>query len=343
LACRRSKQVGFGSVVHGVVSCGSGNFSKAGSCDQPCMAVKPSAYIRWIEEKVRSKTPNLIVKQQGSGVKNVDAPYHVSVRAQYSNKKDYQIVGQGAILSKRWVLTAASCVDDNPLQHTKGTEREKLAQQRAMMILQGEQFVRREDPEILHRIMVRKSKQFEFSAKWYQHEDYQKNNDKYDKHNVALIFLERDLNFEVDYVKPIRIVSENHATDCKVFGWEYNYKTNPYVYENSLQVRNVEILDDKRCSSPVLKPKALQLFYGHHICTEQEKGRPTISVEAGTSLICKDNLHEDYGVFGVASFGGYWERVGGGAGPKVFTRIQPNTGWIMDKQEEIERINGLRQ
>ena len=90
----------------------------------------------------------------------------------------------------------------------------------------------------------------------------------------------------------------------------------------------------------MLRPRAMQLFLGHHVCAEQERGRPTISVEAGTSLICKDHIGE--GIFGVASFGGYWERVGGGAGPKTFTRIEPYIGWIMEKQEEIERLNGLR-
>ena len=85
----------------------------------------------------------------------------------------------------------------------------------------------------------------------------------------------------------------------------------------------------------MLKPIALQLFYRHQVCTQQERGRPTISVEAGTALICKQG--EDYRVFGVASFGGYWERVGGGAGPKVFTRMVENLHWIMSKQKEIEK------
>ena len=37
--------------------------------------------------------------------------------------------------------------------------------------------------------------------------------------------------------------------------------------------------------------------------------QPSVCVEAGTSLVCKSQNNHVYGVFGVASFGGYWERV----------------------------------
>jgi len=182
------------------------------------------------------------------------------------------------------------------------------------------------------------NKQTEYTRKRFQHKDY-KVNDKYDRHNIALIFLNNDLNFDGDYVKPINILTDNPSEECKVFGWEYNYETKPNVYENPLQVRQVEIIDSKRCISPMLKPKALQFFLSsrHHICTEQEHGRPTISVEAGTALICKGRNNQDYGIFGVASFGGHWERVGGGAGPKTFTSIAENLTWITSKQKEIEK------
>ena len=331
VACKEPRQVQFGEVVHGIVSCGGCDFEKMGSFKHPCLAVKPSAHIEWIEEKVRRTSPNLIVKQQGSDAGRGDAPYHVSILAKYSNKRIPLIVCQGAILSKRWVLTAASCVDDDPLQHTKGPQRDRNVVRKVQVVLES--------------VSVKKGQnsQVQTSKDWYQHEMYAKLNDKYDKHNVALIFFQMNLDFEEVIIKPIRMITGNYATDCKVFGWEIDYEAQSKAYKNPLQVRKVEILEDRRCSSPMLKPRALQIFYGHHICTKQENGRPTISVEAGTSLICKDNLQKDYGIFGVASFGGYWERVGGGAGPKVFTRIQPNIGWIMDKQEEVERLNGLRQ
>ena len=330
VVCRRSKSVQFGNVVHGVVSCG-GEFRSAGGAGQPCVAAVPSAHVEWIDEKVRTVSPNLIVTQQGSDAGAGDALYHVSILAKYVNRRDYVIVCQGAILSKNWVLTAASCVDDRPLQHTKGPSN-----------LQG-------DPRGLEEVYVeaglhhRGSLQMKTSKDWYQHEGYEKLGDKYDRRNVALIFIRDEFDFEAEFVKPLRMIAGLDVKDCKVYGWEDDYETDTIEYENPLQVRKVEFLDDRRCSSPMLKPKALKLFHGHHACAEQELGRPTISVEAGTSLVCKDNLREDYGVFGVASFGGYWERVGGGAGPKVFTRIQPNIGWIVDKQEEIEKINGLRQ
>ena len=90
---------------------------------------------------------------------------------------------------------------------------------------------------------------------------YAKLSDKYDKHNVALIFFPMNLDFKDFFVKPIRMITENHARDCKVFGWEDDYEAQSKSYKNPLQVRKVEILNDKRCSSPMLRPKALQLFY----------------------------------------------------------------------------------
>ena len=76
--------------------------------------------------------------------------------------------------------------------------------------------------------------------------------------------------------------------------------------------------------------------YRPYICARQERGKPTFSVEAGTALVCKHNGGPDnYVVVGVASYDGYWERVGGGTGPKVFTNMayegrqnEANDDWI---------------
>ena len=334
VACRESKQDEFGSVVHGVISFGETVFRTAGQKKTPDAAVKPSSFVNWIDEKVRSKTKNLIIRQQGSDAERGSAPYHVSIEGKYSNRNDVMIICQGAILSKRWILTAASCVDNNPLQHTKGPQRGELN----LGV----------DPQELQSVTVKAGLhenrlQEKTTHEWYQHRLYDKNIDKYDIHNVALIFLRTDLDFETEYVKPIRLIAAKRAKKCKVLGWEYDYETESDSYENPLQVRQVKILDDKKCSSPVLKPRALQSFLGYQICTKQEDGKPTISVEAGTSLVCKDPIRGDEGVFGVASFGGYWERVGGGAGPKVFTRIEPNLDWITSKQAEIETLYGFRE
>ena len=334
IACREPGENQFGNVVHGIVSVGANEFENAGKLRHPNTAPKPSSFINWIEEKVRSKTKNLIIKQEGSDAVRGSAPYHVSIEAKYSNKKNYKIVCQGAILSKRWILTAASCVDNDPLQHTKGPQRGELH----LGV----------DPQRLERVRVKaglhrgNSLQTFFTTKWYQHENYEKT-DKFDKHNIALIFLRSNLNFEIENIKSINLHTANHAKICKVSGWEYNYETETEGYENPLQVRQVTILRDNKCSSPMLKPRAMQLFHGSQICTKQEDGKPTISVEAGTSLICQNPFSGDEGVFGVASFGGYWERVGGGAGPKVFTRIEPNFQWITEKQAEIEEEQGIRQ
>ena len=56
-----------------------------------------------------------------------------------------------------------------------------------------------------------------------------------------------------------------------------------------------------------------------HICARQQGDKPTFSVGAGTALVCGNNNGGE--VVGVASYAGYWERVAGGAGPKVFTNL----------------------
>ena len=92
VACRQSDENQFDNVVHGVVSCG-GNFELAGQV--PCYAVKPSSFISWIEEKMRSKTPNSVIRQQGTDAERGEIPYHVSISAKYQNKLGLITVCQG--------------------------------------------------------------------------------------------------------------------------------------------------------------------------------------------------------------------------------------------------------
>ena len=110
-------------VVHGVVSCGANEWEMKGHWSRPCKAVKSVDYVGWMEEKMRSQTPNMIFKQRGSDAEDHDAPYHVSISVKYRNRDHEIIVCQGAIIGKRWVLTAASCFDKYPLEHTKGPHR----------------------------------------------------------------------------------------------------------------------------------------------------------------------------------------------------------------------------
>ena len=95
----------------------------------------------------------------------------------------------------------------------------------------------------------------------------------------------------------------------------------------------MDVIEDRKCRSPALKPAAMSKMAGRHVCAQQEKGRASISVGEGSALVCEDSRGVK-GVFGVASFGGEWERVGGGAGPKVVTKIHgSNFEWIRQHME----------
>ena len=304
---------------------------RAGTMKDSCMVVKPSIFVSWIEDRMRSKTPNMNIEQQGSDASSGEAPHHVSILGKYRNRKDLIAICQGAVIGKRWILTAASCVDENPLPRTRGHQRAQAAPKNLtyVVVKAGVNRVRAANDE--------RTLQEQKSTKWYQHDSYDRD-DKYDKHNVALILLPKDIRTDGihgEYVKAIDLFRQGRPSLCYVFGWEENYEAESNSYDSPLQKRGVKIIDGKNCMSPMLKPKAIQKFLDYQICTRQEFSRPTISVGAGTTLVCKDPVDRVFKVFGVASFGGYWERVGGGAGPKVFTRIQPNLDWIMNKQKDI--------
>ena len=106
---------------------GAISFTLAGTKKDPCMVVKPSSFVNWIEDRMRWKTPNMRIEQQGSDASSGEAPHHVSISGKYRNRKDLIAICQGAVISKRWVLTAASCVDENPLPRTRGPQRAQAA------------------------------------------------------------------------------------------------------------------------------------------------------------------------------------------------------------------------
>ena len=167
---------------------------------------------------------------------------------------------------------------------------------------------------------------------------------------MELIRLSSDFDYNDD-VRPINIGHIGpHPQDCHVLGWEADCARERVEYGAKRQIRNVDILPYEHCTSVMLKPSddldEVQVPDEHrpHICARQERGKPTFSVEAGTALVCKNNGGSDgdnYVVVGVASYDGYWERVGGGAGPKVFTNMahkgrqnEANDDWIKKTMKE---------
>ena len=120
--------------------------------------------------------------------------------------------------------------------------------------------------------------------------------------------------------------------NCHVVGWEADYASERVEYRAQRQSRSVDILPYEQCTSPMLKPNFEFRVPDEervHICARQDANKPTFSVAAGTALVCNNNEGQ-LEVAGVASYDGYWERVGGGAGPKVFTNIahEGSDTWI---------------
>jgi len=354
------------NIVHGIVSCGSSWFELKGHKSFPCTAVRTSNYIEWMEEKIRSQTPYMAFNQQGSNAKKEEAPYHVSISGKYRNKDNGIIICQGVIVSERWVLTAASCLDEYPLGHTRGPRRNDPIKAVKSVEWSGQELCPEEQivtPEGLQEITVRAGLRYNEEGEktpeqirestdpgsWFQHYGYRENTNK-DEHNVGLIRLDFWFNFN-DNVQAIDIGHIGpHPQDCHVVGWEADYARERVEYGAKRQRRNVDILPYEHCTSVMLKPSddldEVQVPDEHrpHICARQERGKPTFSVEAGTALVCKNNGGSDgdnYVVVGVASYDGYWERVGGGAGPKVFTNMahegrqnEANDDWIKKTMKE---------
>ena len=297
--------------VHGVINCAATKFKNIGTKKYPCTAMRISHYIDWIDEKIRLQTPNSIIRQQGTDAEPGEVPYHVSV-TKYSNPQNVMATCQGSILSERWILTAASCVGKRSTNINGDLEYVVV---KAGIIRRNEHL------------------QEQRSYRWYQHDDY-KTEEVLDKHNIALVYLPNDLDFSGNLVKPTALLNTSHVTNCKISSWELEHEHND---GETLQVRNVDIIADRKCRSSMLKPAAMRELSGQHICAKQESGKTSVNVGVGSALVCDDPRVSERGVFGVASFGGKWERVGGGAGPKVFTRVQRNYDWIVGKIKFVER------
>ena len=353
-------------VVHGVVSCGP-NFELVGHQSVACEAVKTSDHIEWMEEKMRSQTPNMVFKQQGSDARYEEAPYHVSISAKYRNKVNAIIICQGAIIGERWVLTAASCLDEYPLQQTRGPRRSDPIEAVEAVEWSGSELrleERIETPRGLQSVTVRAglrynekgektAEQVKYSTdpgSWFQHYRYRENTDKddsKDEHNIGLIRLDYGFNFN-ENVRAIDIGHiGTHYLDCHVVGWEADYGRERVEYGTKRQKRKVGILQYEQCTSMMLKPSddldevPVPDEHRAHICARQERGKPTFSVEAGTPLFCRNGGGPDrdnFVVVGVASYDGYWERVGGGAGPKVFTNIAHEAGKNDTNEDWINKI-----
>ena len=290
-----------GQVVHGVMSCEGGDCH--GTKKSPCVAARVSRHVDWIDQVIRSETPSMTVRQQGADANVGDAPHHVAM-VKHSSRSVVLATCQGAIVGERWLLTAASCVGRN---NDKG------------------EFISVKTGISRNRVEGGKSHE------WYQHPMYSEE-EVLDENNVALVRLNKKITG--DDVEPIGLIAADRSENCRVSSFEGDV-------EEDLQVRKVEVIEDRKCRSPALKPAAMGRMQGRHVCAQQEKGRASISVGEGSALVCEDSTGVK-GVFGVASFGGEWERVGGGAGPKVFTKINgSNLKWIRQKMATVERNEEL--
>ncbi|XP_045489522.1 chymotrypsin-2-like [Pieris rapae] len=218
-------------------------------------------------------------------------PYQVSL--QHSDYNNFAFCG-GAIISDRFILTAAHCLQDVSAKDVSvlaGTNNKNSGGTRYKVdkIINHEKYTAR--PNVNDIALLRTTEKIQFTEK----------------------------------VKAIEIATEDPkpGDKCKLSGWGFttqNQRNSP----NKLQWLDVKIMSDKDCKNSDLKrfEKSFPVT-DNHICTLNKDGEGTCQGDSGGSLACENKS------VGIVS----WNIPCARGKPDVYTRTTKYSKWIKDNME----------
>ncbi|CAF4882645.1 unnamed protein product [Pieris macdunnoughi] len=200
----------------------------------------------------------------------------------------------GAIISDRWILTAAHCIQDLSARYLRvlaGTNSKSSGGTRYKV------------------------------DKIVKHEKY---TPRPNVNDIALLRTTEKIKF-TDKVKAIEIATEDPKPGdlCKLSGWGFtdqNERNSP----DKLQWLDVKIISEKDCKTDYLKRYEQSYpVTENHICTLNKDGEGTCHGDSGGSLVCNNKS------YGIVS----WNIPSARGQPDIYTRTTKYFKWIEDKME----------
>ncbi|XP_066445350.1 ovochymase-1 [Eleutherodactylus coqui] len=211
----------------------------------------------------------------------------------------------GVILSPRWVLTAAHCLQSSDLSRYR--------------LLAG----------IHDRLLNESSRQDRTVHSIVAHEMYNPINNDYD---IALIRLAEDLAFN-NFVHPVCLPKREEPLEptslCVVTGWGSTGEDGQY--SRRLQQLEVPILDNNICNSSYYPGVISERMF----CAgfPDSGGKDSCQGDSGGPLVCPSS-NKSYILYGIVSWGVGCAR---SKKPGVYTRVRSFLSWIESTQQEANK------
>ncbi|KAH8379965.1 hypothetical protein KR009_008227, partial [Drosophila setifemur] len=227
-------------------------------------------------------------------------PYQVGLLSYFENRMDTANLCGGAILNKRWILTAAHC-----LQEPNNTLSKVVVQVGSLEAPGDDEILVNKSNTIVHR--------------------------KYDPrtvfNDIALIRLPKDLTFN-DTIKPVKLPSAKKSylgQMAIVAGWGI---TENQEQSKTLQYVQVPIISNKMCGrqwNKLVKGKRKKAVPNTFICIDSTKGLPCRG-DSGSPLVLNDGTNT---IVGIVSHGYDFEckiKV-----PDISMRVSSFLKWIQQE------------
>ncbi|KAM8710156.1 hypothetical protein ACLKA7_016881 [Drosophila subpalustris] len=240
----------------------------------------------------------------GSAAKPKQFPYQVGLHCYFSNSKDDYSTCGGTIISKRWILTAAHCLQEPNVSLMK------------VLVLAG-------------IININTQSELGSVKTWVKRSDTIVHQ-QYDRYTVAfdigLIKLPRDLRMSA-YIQPAKLPKRNDKNlyvgrTAISSGWGLTDNQRP---SDILQFIRLKIISNKQCEkewNDHLKEGEQKLMLHSFLCVNSTYGLPCLG-DSGGPLILDDNSRI---IVGIVSHG--FDATCRIKIPDIFTRVSSFVDWI---------------